>query len=188
MTLIRVIEEYRKNDDKHIGRYHLNINPETIIKVLDDLVLNKDDYENEIFDPYFLTESQIKKLLPFLEEKDGINLDYDKYIYELMCYEEEPSIKINHFIYSRSIKEFDKQTLEIHGDYELDITPKEIMSVLYDLILDEDDTEDELNEVYELTQSQIQRLKPFLKKDKLNEEMEKYIYYLYHSNTAIIQQ
>lgn len=87
MKLIRVIEEYRKLDGKHIGRYYLNIDAKTITMVLEDLILNENDYEDEVFDPYMLTENQMKKIYPFLKE-DKLVFDYKNNIYELMCYEE----------------------------------------------------------------------------------------------------
>lgn len=85
MNLLRVIEEYRKCDNKHIGRYTLKIDAKTITHVLSDLVLNEDDYEDEIFDPYILSKYQVEKLYPFLE--DNTNFDFGNNIYELMCYE-----------------------------------------------------------------------------------------------------
>ncbi len=86
MKLLRVLEEYRKEDNKHIGRYRLNITPTNILELLKDLKLNEDDYPWEIFDPYILTENQVIKLYPFVE--DDFKFDFVNNIYELMCYEE----------------------------------------------------------------------------------------------------
>ncbi|WP_187478098.1 hypothetical protein [Amniculibacterium sp. G2-70] len=86
MTLVRVIEEFNNTDEKLNKEYILNIAAEKILEVLDDLVLNEDDYPNEIYDPYDLTISQIEKLKPFLNEKLEENLEI--YSYQLSCYEE----------------------------------------------------------------------------------------------------
>jgi len=80
MKLLRVIEEYQIKDEKHIGRYELDIDTETMLKTLSDLVLNQDDNEDEIFDPYFLNENQIRKLYPFI--KGEFNFDFENNIYE----------------------------------------------------------------------------------------------------------
>lgn len=85
MKLERVIEEYEKKDDKHIARYVISLEANEILNLLDDLVLNEDDFPDEIYDPYFLTESQVKALLPFLNQP--LHIDFGKRIYELMCYE-----------------------------------------------------------------------------------------------------
>ncbi|MDR2235935.1 MAG: hypothetical protein LBE92_07415 [Chryseobacterium sp.] len=82
----RVIEEYNKNDEYLHKDYTLNITIQEIVKVLDDLVLYENDYEDEIYDQYDLTEEQIQKLKPFL--KNNLNEDFDKYSYQLACYNE----------------------------------------------------------------------------------------------------
>jgi hypothetical protein len=86
MKLVRVIEEFRKEDDCLVKEYLLNISSEKILATLDDLVLNDDDYTDEIYDCYFLSEDQLKKISPFLTEE--INADFDTYIYQLSCYED----------------------------------------------------------------------------------------------------
>jgi len=53
---------------------------------LDDLVLYDDDYHDEIYDSYFLSEDQLKRISPFLTEE--INADFNTYIYQLSCYED----------------------------------------------------------------------------------------------------
>jgi type IV secretory pathway component VirB8 len=84
--LVRVVEEFNNEDEKLHKEYILNISTEKILEVLDDLVLNEDDYPNEIYDPYDLTISQIKRLQPFIEEP--INENFKLYSYQLGCYEE----------------------------------------------------------------------------------------------------
>lgn len=83
----RVIEEYSKSDEYLHKDYTLNMTAEEIVKVLDDLVLNEDDYEYEIYDQYDLTKEQIQKLKPFL--KNDLNENLDKYLYQLACYSED---------------------------------------------------------------------------------------------------
>ena len=56
------------------------------MELLKDLKLNEDDYPWEIFDSYILTENQVIKLYPFVE--DDFKFDFVNNIYELMCYEE----------------------------------------------------------------------------------------------------
>ena len=86
MTLIRVIEEFNKSDERLNNEYILHITPEKIVEILDDLVLNEDDCSSEIYDPYDLTYQQIEKLKPFLNTKP--KQDLQKYSYQLSCYEE----------------------------------------------------------------------------------------------------
>lgn len=86
MVLVRAIEEFNNSDEKLNKEYILNITPEKILEVLDDLVLNEDDYPNEIYDTYDLTLPQIEKLKPFLNKK--LKEDLQKYSYQLSCYEE----------------------------------------------------------------------------------------------------
>lgn len=86
MKIVRVIEEFRKDDDYLVKEYILNIDPEKILATLDDLVLSDDDYPDEIYDNYFLSKSQLKKLVPFMTEE--INPNMDKFIYQLSCYED----------------------------------------------------------------------------------------------------
>ncbi|WP_374464574.1 hypothetical protein [Chryseobacterium sp.] len=83
----RVIEEYSILDEYIHKDYTLNITVEEILKVLDDLVLHEDDYENEIYDQYDLTKEQVFKLKPFVE--NDFNEDFDKYMYQLACYSED---------------------------------------------------------------------------------------------------
>lgn len=84
MKLERVIEVYRKDDDSHIGTYIVDLDATGILNILVDLVLNDDDFPEEIYDPYYLTENQIKSLLPFMECHPEI--DFERNLYELMCY------------------------------------------------------------------------------------------------------
>lgn len=87
MKLIRVIEEFKNSDDSLNKEYQLNISAEKIVEILDDLILNQDDYPDEIYDPYLLNKSQIEKLIPHLKEK--LKYDISKYEYYLSCYEDE---------------------------------------------------------------------------------------------------
>ncbi|WP_241316895.1 DUF7683 domain-containing protein [Chryseobacterium arthrosphaerae] len=75
----------------------------------------------------------------------------------------------------RSIEEYSLADGYIHKDYPLNITAKEIIKVLGDLILYEDD--DEIYDQYDLTVEQVQKLKPFLK-SSLNEDFDQYLYQL----------
>jgi hypothetical protein len=86
MKLLRVIEEFRNEDEKLQQEYILNITTEKILEILDDLILNEDDLPNEIYDPYDLTISQVEKLKPFLEE--SLKENFGLYSYQLSCYEE----------------------------------------------------------------------------------------------------
>gem|GEM_PF-358756 len=86
MKLVRVIEEFSNENQTLHKEYILNINPEKILEVLDDFVLNEDDNPNEIYDPYNLTIEQIEKLKPFLNEELKENLEI--YSYQLGCYKE----------------------------------------------------------------------------------------------------
>lgn len=61
--LVRVIEEFKNEDDKLHKEYILNISTKEILEVLDDLILNQDDYLYEIFDPYNLITLQFHKLI-----------------------------------------------------------------------------------------------------------------------------
>ncbi|HMR19611.1 MAG TPA: hypothetical protein PKA53_09965 [Sphingobacterium sp.] len=85
MKLERVIEVYRKRDERNIGTYIINLDAEGILDTLQDLVLNDDDCPDEIYDPYTLTESQVKKLIPFLQT--SLHIDFESNLYELMCYD-----------------------------------------------------------------------------------------------------
>lgn len=172
----RVIEEFSIENGIINKEYDLDITPKKILQVLDDLSLSDDDNEDKIYGQYTLSRAQIKKLKPFL--KDSLHEDLDKYTYELSCYEEQemsiPAIKTEKI---RSVKEFSKSSGEINKSYNLFLDLEKILEVLDDLIIDEDD--DYLDEVYLLTDSQIEKLKPFLKED-LNQDTDKHIYYLYH--------
>lgn len=86
MKLVRVIEEFSNENEKLHKEYILNISTEKLLKILDDLVLNEEDYPNEIYDPYDITIEQIERLKPFLEEP--ITEDFNLYSYQLSCYEE----------------------------------------------------------------------------------------------------
>ncbi|MDV7697042.1 hypothetical protein N6B72_08920 [Chryseobacterium soli] len=86
MKLVRVIEEFSKKEEILHKEYKLDITSKQIITELDDLILNEEDYEDEIYDPYNLTEVQVQKLKPFL--KEFLQEDFKKYTYELGCYEE----------------------------------------------------------------------------------------------------
>lgn len=86
MKLVRVIEEFNNSNDFLNREYILNLTAQEILDVLDDLVLHEDDYSDEIYDPYDLTPQQIEKLKPFLNDK--LKEDFEKYSYQLGCYEE----------------------------------------------------------------------------------------------------
>ncbi|MDQ1095222.1 MULTISPECIES: DUF7683 domain-containing protein [Chryseobacterium] len=172
----RVIEEFSIENEIINQEYDLDITPKEIIRVLDDFSLADDDNEDEIYGQYTLSEEQIQKLKPFL--KDPLYEDLEKYTYELSCYEEqEVSVSAIQMEKIRSVKEFSKLSNEINKSYGLEIDSKEILKILDDLSVDEDD--ENLDEVYKLTDSQIEKLKPFLK-ENLNQNIEKYDYYLYH--------
>ncbi|WP_164126227.1 hypothetical protein [Sphingobacterium luzhongxinii] len=85
MKLERAIDVFRIKDKSHIGSYVLDLDAQGILQVLDDLVLNEDDFADEIYDPYTLTENQVKKLSPFL--KEHLVIDFTQNLYELMSYE-----------------------------------------------------------------------------------------------------
>ncbi|HMR19612.1 MAG TPA: hypothetical protein PKA53_09970 [Sphingobacterium sp.] len=85
MKLERVIEVYRKSDERNIGTYVINLDAEGILDTLKDLVLKEDDYPGEIYYPYCLTESQVKKLIPFLQT--SLHIDFENSLYELSCYD-----------------------------------------------------------------------------------------------------
>lgn len=85
MKLERVIEVFRKKDERHLGTYIININAEGILKVLDDLTLNQEDSPDQIYLPYYLTESQFNRLKPFL--KEPLHADFENNLYTLECYE-----------------------------------------------------------------------------------------------------
>ncbi len=172
----RVIEEFGIENETINREYNLNITPKKIMQVLDDLSLSEDDHEDEIYEPYSLSEVQIRKLKPFLT--DPLHEDLDKFTYELGCYEEQkitvPAVQKEKIRY---VKEFDKLSREINKSYELLLDGKRVFKILGDLIADEDD--DDLDDVYILTDSQIEKLKPFLK-ENLNQDLSKYDYYLYY--------
>ena len=86
MKLVRVIEEFSNENEKLHKEYILNIRSEKILIILDDLILNENDYPNEIYDPYDITIDQIERLKPFLEEP--LTEDFKLYSYQLSCYEE----------------------------------------------------------------------------------------------------
>lgn len=86
MKLERVIEVFRKQDGRHLGTYVLNIDAEGILRVLDDLILREDDSPDQIYLPYYLTESQFKRLKPFLNEP--LHADFEANLYSLECYED----------------------------------------------------------------------------------------------------
>ncbi|TJY66425.1 hypothetical protein FAZ19_05745 [Sphingobacterium alkalisoli] len=65
--------------------YIISLDADGILNILDDLILNEDDFPDEIYDPYTLTESQVKKLIPFLDKP--LSLDFENNLYELSCYE-----------------------------------------------------------------------------------------------------
>ncbi|AZA80694.1 hypothetical protein C1637_12290 [Chryseobacterium lactis] len=77
----------------------------------------------------------------------------------------------------RVIEEYSIIDEFVHKDYTLNITAKEILKVLDDLILYEDDNENEIYDQYDLTKEQIEKLKPFLE-NTFNEDFDKYIYQL----------
>ena len=86
MKLVRVIEEFSNENEKLHKEYKLNISSEKILKILDDLILNENDFPNEIYDPYDITIEQIGRLKPFLEEP--LTENFKLYSYQLSCYEE----------------------------------------------------------------------------------------------------
>ncbi|WP_449389408.1 DUF7683 domain-containing protein [Chryseobacterium lineare] len=178
---MRVIEEYCKSDGFLHKDYILNITPAEIIKTLDDLELNEDDYEDEIYDSYILDNVQIQKIKSFLLE--NLNEDFDKYEYLLACYsDDEKSLekeKIKSFEEYIELNEFDRKTNTISRHYKLTIAPTEIFSYIKDIVLQNDDTLEDY-ELYELNKKQIKRLKNFVKNDILNEDVSKYKYYLHH--------
>ncbi|WP_326981913.1 hypothetical protein VUJ46_16995 [Chryseobacterium sp. MYb264] len=87
MKLVRVIEEFSKKEEILHREYKLEITSTQLLTELDDLILNDEDYEDEIYDQYNLTEQQVQKLKPFL--KEFLKENFEKYTYELGCYEEE---------------------------------------------------------------------------------------------------
>ncbi|RNA61765.1 hypothetical protein D1631_07380 [Chryseobacterium nematophagum] len=186
MKLVRSIEEYRKSDKALNKGYILNITPKEILKILDDLKLYEDDYKDEIYDQYDLTEQQIQKLKPFL--KENLNEDFNIYLYQLTCHNEQLVEKktIKYFAEFISLNEFDKETGDIQNHYELTVPPNKIFPYIEDIILDDDDTLEDY-ELYELTEIQIQKLKPFVKNNFLNENINKFKYYLQHVRKPIYE-
>lgn len=87
MKRVRAIEEFSKKEEILHKEYKLDITSTQLLKELDDLILNEEDYEDEIYDQYNLTKLQVQKLKPFLKEL--LKEDFEKYTYELSCYEEE---------------------------------------------------------------------------------------------------
>jgi hypothetical protein len=172
----RVIEEFSIESETINREYNLNITPKKIMQVLDDLSLSEDDHEDEIYGPYSLSEVQIRKLKPF--STDPLHENLDKFTYELGCYEDQkitvPDLRKEK---TRSVKEFGRSSKEINKSYELLLDREKILKILADLIVDEDD--DDLDDVYMLTNSQIEKLKPFLK-ENLSQDLSKYNYYLYY--------
>ncbi|MDM1072850.1 hypothetical protein HX001_10155 [Empedobacter brevis] len=77
----------------------------------------------------------------------------------------------------RYIEEFNNSNDKLNNEYILDITPEKILEVLQDFKLNNDDYPNEIYDSYLLTILQLNRLKPFLK-DKLEENILKYSYYL----------
>ena len=66
MGVFRVIEIYDKMSEKNISTIHLGISSHEILTLLVDLVLNFDDYPEELYDPYFLDERQVLILLDYI--------------------------------------------------------------------------------------------------------------------------
>ena len=77
---------YDKITEENILTVYLNITSLKILELLNDLVLNADDYPEEIYDPYILTKFQVVKLLYYADRTD-LSVDTEKFIYELNCYE-----------------------------------------------------------------------------------------------------
>ncbi|ASW74903.1 hypothetical protein IQ37_12605 [Chryseobacterium piperi] len=89
MGLARVIQEFSKEEEEEVlhKEYELEITSTQLLEELGNLILNEDDYKDEIYDQYSLTQLQVQKLKPFLKEL--LKEDFEKYTYELGCYEEE---------------------------------------------------------------------------------------------------
>lgn len=63
MKLKRVIKVYQKKDENRIETYVIDLDAKGILNTLEDLILKEDDSPDEIYYPYYLTESQIKGLI-----------------------------------------------------------------------------------------------------------------------------
>ena len=77
----------------------------------------------------------------------------------------------------RVIEEFNNSDEKLNEEYVLDITPEIMLEILIDLVLNEDDYPYEVYDTYPISQDDIQKLKPFLKK-QLKEDFSKYSYYI----------
>ncbi|MFN4365605.1 hypothetical protein [Chryseobacterium hispalense] len=180
---MRVIEEYYKSDELLHGTYILNITPAEIIKALDDLKLHADDCESEIYDSYILDNGQVQKIKSYLI--NNLNEDFSKYTYLLSCYDDTQVVNnVTSFEEYIELNEFDRATNHIYKHHKLKIPPSEIFSYIEDIDLQNDDTLEDY-EIYELTETQIKRLKPFVENSILNNDLNKYKYYLYHKRVPI---
>ncbi len=175
MKIIRAIEEYRKRDNFLNKEYILDITTERILKILDDFTLYEED--PKLYFQYYLTQSQVKRLKSFLKKGVVLNEDFEEYIYQLACYGDVEKFEYKNFEKVLSIEEYDINTRILQKKYELNTFPDQIKNILPDLYIDEYD--EEMEDGYELTQFQIEKLKPFLKKGSiLNENFQKNNYYL----------
>ena len=175
MKIIRAIEEYRKRDNFLNKEYILDITAERILKILDDFTLYEED--PKLYFQYYLTQSQVKRLKSFLKKGVVLNEDFEEYIYQLACYDDVEKFEYKNFEKVLSIEEYDINTRILQKKYELNTFPDQIKNILPDLYIDECD--EEMEDGYELTQSQVKRLKSFLKKGVvLNENFQKNDYYL----------
>lgn len=77
----------------------------------------------------------------------------------------------------RVIEEFNNDDEKLNKEYILNISAGKILEVLDDLVLNEDDHPYEMYDPYDLTISQVERLKPYLEKS-LKENFKLYSYQL----------
>lgn len=79
---------------------------------------------------------------------------------------------------TRAITEYNNKNEFLNKEYILELNSYEILKLLgKDFELNDNDPEDELYDVYQLSENQVKRLKPYLK-EPLEEDFFTYSYYL----------
>jgi hypothetical protein len=86
MKVNRVVEIYDKISEENVASVLLEMSSHDILNLLDDLMLNINDYPNELYDTYLLNKSQVLKLLNHMG-RNNLMIDTSKFIYELNCYQ-----------------------------------------------------------------------------------------------------
>ncbi|MFV0138455.1 hypothetical protein OBK16_02580 [Empedobacter falsenii] len=79
----------------------------------------------------------------------------------------------------RLIEEYNNSDDSLHNEFELEISTEQILTHLDNFILYDDDYPTEIYDLYPLSVSQIEKLKPFLKVNKaFSSNFSKFSYYL----------